>query len=276
MLPDDTFAATPYGTTCFVYGRLHPALNYYPLLIDSGAGVSLIPKRWYDSIPDDEKPPLKPTTLTVRTGNKVRINMAGVIDVVLRLHCGDYPCTFHVSSDEVHGILGMDFMEQHHVDFQAATKKLFVGNRPVPVYSERGHCLNHRVVAMETTFVPPNHRFITPGRVTGTGEVEGSTVVIEGAERLPDLHGVMTPSVLAVPRHNRVPMEVLNLTDETQTIKQGTTLGVIVNVFDVYDADVWDPSGAGEPSGGTVTVNARDVNADVVTGADVLPGARTV
>ena len=61
----------------------------------------------------------------MRTGNKVRINMAGVIDVVLRLHCGDYPCTFHVSSDEVHGILGMDFMEQHHVDFQAASKKLF-------------------------------------------------------------------------------------------------------------------------------------------------------
>ena len=207
----------------------------------------------------------------MRTGNKVRINMAGVIDVVLRLHCGDYPCTFHVSSDEVHGILGMDFMEQHHVDFQAASKKLFVGNRPVTVYSERGHRLNHRIVATETTFVPPSHRFIIPGRVTGTGEVEGSTVVIEGAKRLPDMHGVMTPSVLAVPRHNRVPMEVLNLTDETQTIKQGTTLGVIVNVFDVYDADVWDPSGAGEPSGGTVTVNARDVNAAVATGADVLP-----
>ena len=106
--PEQTSPTPPYGTTCFVYGRIHPALNAYPLLIDSGAGISLIPKRWYDSIPDDEKPPLKPTTLTVRTGNKVRINMAGVIDVTLRLQCGNYPCRFHVSSDEVHGILGMD------------------------------------------------------------------------------------------------------------------------------------------------------------------------
>ena len=92
-------------------------MNSYPLLIDSGAGISLIPKRWYDSIPDDEKPPLQPTTLTVRTGNKVRINMAGMIDVSLRLSCGNYPCRFYVSSDEVHGILGMDFMEAHHADF---------------------------------------------------------------------------------------------------------------------------------------------------------------
>ena len=69
----------------------------------------------------------------------MRINMAGVIDVVLRLQCGNYPCQFHVSSDEVHGILGMDFMEQHHVDFQAASKKLFIGNRPLTLFSERGH-----------------------------------------------------------------------------------------------------------------------------------------
>ena len=62
--------------------------------MDSGAGVSLIPKRWYDSIPDDEKPPLKPTTLDVRTGNKVGINMAGVIDMVLRVHCGITPARF--------------------------------------------------------------------------------------------------------------------------------------------------------------------------------------
>ena len=81
----------------------------------------------------------------------------------LRLSCGNYPCRFYVSSDEVHGILGMDFMEAHHVDFQAAQKILFIGNRPVTLYSERGHRLNHRIVAQETIFVPPSHRFIVPG-----------------------------------------------------------------------------------------------------------------
>ena len=82
--------STPHGTTCFIYGCIHPALNNYPLLIDSGACISLIPKRWFNSIPDEEKPPLLPTILNVKTGNKIKINVAGVIDVKLKLQCGVY------------------------------------------------------------------------------------------------------------------------------------------------------------------------------------------
>ena len=99
-------------------------------------------------------------------------------------------------------------MEAHHVDFQAAQKNLFIENRPVTLYSERGHRLNHRIVAQETILVPHSHRFIVPDRVTDFGEVEGSTVLIEGAKRLLQTTGVMTPSVLAIPHHNQVPMKV--------------------------------------------------------------------
>ena len=198
----------------------------------------------------------------------MRINMAGVIDVVLRLQCGNYPCQFHVSSDEVHGILGMDFMEQHHVDFQAASKKLFIGNRPLTLFSERGHRLNHRVVATETIFVPPSRRFIVPGRVTGTGEIEGSTVMIEGAHRLLETTGVMSAGVLAVAHHNKVPIEVFNTTDEIQTIKQGTTLGVVVNVFDVYDARSSDSESCPSAS---ATVNARTVDGNPAVSEPELP-----
>ena len=175
MLSKNTAARTPtpHGTTFFIYGCVHPALNNYPLLIDSGAGISLIPQRWYESIPDEEKPPLLPTTLNVKTGNKIKINVAGVIDVNLRLHCGDYECKFHVSSDEIHGILGMDFMEKYRVNFQAAEKQLFIGNRPVPTFNQAGARLNQRIVCQETVHAPPNQRFIIPGRVQGYGEVEG-------------------------------------------------------------------------------------------------------
>ena len=116
-------------------------------------------------------------------------------------------------------------------------KEIFIGNRPVTLCSERGHRLNHRIVAHETIFVPPSHRFIVPGRVTGVGQVEGNTVLIGAAKRLPQTTGVITPIVLAIPNHNQVPMEVYNLTEEIRTIKQGITLGVVTKVFDVYPAD---------------------------------------
>ena len=83
------------------------------------------------------------------------------MDSVLRLQCGDYPCQFHVSPDEIHGILGMDFLERHQVNFSAAdNKKLFVGNRPVSVYNHVGTCPNHRIISMETVHAPPHQRFI--------------------------------------------------------------------------------------------------------------------
>ena len=112
-----------------------------------------------------------PTTLSVKTGNKIKINVAGYIDVKLKLQCGDYDCTFHVSCDEMHGILGMDFMERHRVDFQAAEKKCFIGNRPVPVFNQAGARVNTRVVSRETIYVPPHQCYIVPGRVTGYGEI---------------------------------------------------------------------------------------------------------
>ena len=83
--------------------------------------------------------------------------------------------------------------------------------------------------------------------------------MIEGANRLLEDTGVMSAGVLAVPRHNKVPMEVFNTTDEIQTIKQGTTLGVVVNVFDVYDARSPDDPDTAATAFADVTVNARTV-----------------
>ena len=181
-----------------------------------------------------------PTTLSVKTGNKIKINVAGYIDVKLKLQCGDYDCTFHVSCDEMHGILGMDFMERHRVDFQAAEKKCFIGNRPVPVFNQAGARVNTRVVSRETIYVPPHQCYIVPGRVTGYGEIEDCEVMIEGDKALFANSGIIAPRVLAVPRHNIVPMEIANLTDEYRTVPAGTALGdvMVADELRCYENDI--------------------------------------
>ena len=255
-----------------MYGRVHPALNNYPLLIDSGAGISLIPKRWFDSIPDEQQPTLRPSTLNVCTGNKIKINVAGVMDSVLRLQCGDYPCQFHVSSDEIHGILGMDFMQRHRVDFSAADKKLFVGNRPVPVYDHMGTCLNHRIVSMETVHAPPHQRFIINGQVEGYGEIEAHDVIIEGDRTLYASLGVLAPRVLVVPHCNRVPVEIINMTDEHRTVPIGAVLGAVAGVDELRSFDDFTSTSSADadnasckdenPAAEAVTVNTISVSAE--------------
>ena len=137
--------------------------------------------------------------------------------------------------------LGMDFMEQHKVDFQAAEKKLFIGNRPVTVFNQRGAQLNHRIVSRETVYAPPHQRFIITGRITGLGEIEDTEVMFEGSKALFAQQGVLAPRVLVVPRHNMVPVEVINMTDESRTIEQGTTLGVVNTATDLCSINNEEP-----------------------------------
>ena len=93
--------------------------------------------------------------------------------------------------------------------------------------------MNQRIMCQETVYAPPYQRFIIPGRVDGYGEIEGQEVLIEGSKALFASNGVLAPWVLAVPLHNQVPMEVVNMSDECQTITRGTTLGVVAG-FDDY------------------------------------------
>ena len=205
-----------------------------------------------------------PTTLNVKTGNKIKIDVAGYIDVKLKLQCGDYDCTFHVSCDEIHGILGMDFTERHRVDFQAAEKKCFIGNRPVPVYNQAGARVNTRVVCRETVYVPPHQRFIVPGRVTGFGEIEECEIMIEGDKALFANSGVLAPRVMAVPRHNIVPMEIVNMTDECRTVSAGTTLGdvTVADELRSYEDDAEGVYGQRATSAGDADVLVNTVRAE--------------
>ena len=85
-----------------------------PFLVDSGAPVSLIPQSWYDAIPDEDRPPLRPAPLTVRTGGKgVQLTIAGVTYLPITLAGMTYELVVHVSSDETHGIIGTNFMERY-------------------------------------------------------------------------------------------------------------------------------------------------------------------
>ena len=212
----------------------------------------------------------------MKTGNKIKINIAGYIEVKLKLHCGSYECILHVSSDEVHGILGMDFMERHRVDFQAAEKKCFIGNRPVPVYNQTGAQINTRIVCRETVHIPPFQRCVIPGRVVGYGEVEEHEIMIEGDKALFANSGILAPRVMAVPRHNTLPVEVINTTDESRVVTEGAQIGEVTGIEELecydYNADsVTRGYAHSENSNPEVQVNAVQVTEDDCEEAANLP-----
>ena len=150
-----------------------------PFLVDSGASISLVPAAWYEQIPAEDRPPLEPTDITVLAGgvnNTIRV--LGTAKLPVNLQGGHYPITFHVSPDEQHGILGMNFMHTWDCHLEPRQRKLVFNNCDVKVFDKRGRKLNHRVVCERTVHIRPGERYVVTGVIKGRGPVDESQPVL--------------------------------------------------------------------------------------------------
>ena len=95
-----------------------------------------------------------------------------------------------------------------------------------PLQIIAGQRLSSRVTATKTVHLQPIERFVVPGLIARRRDLDGRTVVVEGAQSLVLRHAVMVARVITRARNGIVPMEIRNVTDEVQTTNQGTVLGV--------------------------------------------------
>ena len=222
------------GAAYHVWASLHDSMTELPFLVDSGASISLVPAAWYEQIPAEDRPPLEPTDITVLAGgvnNTIRV--LGTAKLPVNLQGGLYPITFHVSPDEQHGILGMNFMHTWDCHLEPRQRKLVFNNCDVKVFDKRGRKLNHRVVCERTVHIRPGERYVVTGVIKGRGPVdESQPVLVEAARSLYNRTGVLVARVAVAPKRFHVPVELQNVTEETQTIYKNQTLGIAATIVD--------------------------------------------
>ena len=181
----------------------------------------------------------------------------------------EYPCLMHVSPDETSGVLGMDFMVQHHVVVDPKEQRLTINNIPMEVLDYKGQRINSRVTATKTVHLQPKERYVVPGLIAGRRDLEERTVVVEGAHSLVLRHGAMAARVIARARNGIVPMEVRNITDEVQTIHKGTVLGVAFQAVEMkpwIDVDLTSATVDTSNNQATATTDSAKAPADLSTG----------
>ena len=221
---------TPFGTTFYVYAEVHRELPEVQFIVDTGAGVSLLPQAVYEQIPLEDRQPLSPTERHVFCGNDQGIRIAGIAFMSIRLQNIEYQAAFHITPDVRKGILGSDFLERYDAHLQVAQRKLAFNNRSINVYDARGLPLKRRVIAERTVHVPPGVRYVLPGKIVGKGLIEEAPFMVEGAKRLATHRGVLVARVITKHKNYRLMLEVTNLTDRTQTIGKNTTIGLVREV----------------------------------------------
>ena len=95
----------PFGTTFYVYAEVHKELPEVQFIVDTGAGVSLLPQKAYDLIPQEDRPQLEQAERHVYCGNNQGIRIAGIAYMKIRLQSIEYQAAFHVTPDVHKGIL---------------------------------------------------------------------------------------------------------------------------------------------------------------------------
>ena len=210
-----------------LWASLHDSMQEMSFLVDSGASVSLLPLAWYESMPDEVRPPLRRQHVDVYGGGTDHpIHIVGVITVDLTINGYKYETNFHVASNEEHGILGTCFLARYDGLINFGRKELMLLGRKVPLYNRNGARLSHRVVSERTMHISPGERFVVTGLVRGRGFVDKQPLVVEGAKSVYNRSGVMVARITAIPHGSHIPLEVVNMSNETQTIYKNQTLGV--------------------------------------------------
>ena len=133
------------------------------------------------AIPVEQRPPLTHSDIRVFSGNSTTNNIKGVIHLSIELQHVKYKWVFHVSSDEVRGILGADFLERYDARVHFARRRVMLNNVAVNVYSSKGVQLNQKVVIEKPYDIPAGRRVRIQCKISGKKKTrEDEPVMIEG------------------------------------------------------------------------------------------------
>ena len=108
-----------------------------------------------------------PADQRVVCGNGSPIHIRGQVQLTLSLQGMDYVHTFHVSDDNIRGILGADFLERYHASLDMGRRKLALDDRLIELYDVNGAPKNHRAVVNASVVLPPKQQGILWVRVHG-------------------------------------------------------------------------------------------------------------
>ncbi|XP_060076569.1 uncharacterized protein LOC132556193 [Ylistrum balloti] len=206
-------------------------------LVDTGASLSLLSAKFYNSMSEQCRPVLAATKCTVAAarGSDLVLHGKGMFDVqidseVIRLEL----IVAEISTEG--GIHGLDFLRAIDAVIDVKQESLQIRGRHVPLVFQ-GPFGCRRISVVETVSLPPCSEMIVPGRVlqtkSNTRSYKGLGVV-EPTEKFLSSERSLVARTLVQCREV-LPVRVLNPSNEPQVIYAGTVVGELSPAGKVFD-----------------------------------------
>lgn len=192
-------------------------------LVDTGANVTILSSKVYDSLPDKQKVTLlRPTHTNMKLADGKSVHVTGIGEMNIEIGKTSVSHDMWVASidEDIDCTIGFDLMKQNNCCIDVA-------NSTVTINNEKIYCavVNTRVIrccriaVQETTVVPPGVEQIIPCKVLVLDTVYA-----------PDC-GMLLPTDTFVSKHQlllanstseTVPIRVLNVTDQSVKVYKKT------------------------------------------------------
>ena len=124
-------------------------------LLDTGAGISLLPRRLYDVITKSQTTELRQADRKITGANSKSIECFGVAEVEFNIEGQAFRHDFYVCEDAVTVLLGRKFMKDAKIQLEPAANKIKIKGKRVTAYDIKGTRIKNTVNLIETITIKP-------------------------------------------------------------------------------------------------------------------------
>ena len=194
-------------------------------LLDTGCNVTLLPEEMYHQIPKLNRPQLRPHSSTLRVADGSPLTVLGEATFPLAVGGMRYEHTVIVARSLAGGIIGMDFMSVNNVciNLKKGTVSCQGKNIPATIKGYEERCC--RIMVTETTTIRAGHRMLIEGKTSR--QVPKGNWLIEPLSRTPDDKPLMVAKALVKGEGTKVPLEVMNPTEQDIVLYKNTNTALL-------------------------------------------------
>ena len=207
-------------------------------LIDTGSTVSVVHPSVLARLSEDCEIPLSRETGRLRLADGSVTGSLGTVQLDLQLGTGKdvWSHVMVVAEIEAPVVIGIDFLRKYQCTLSMKDESLTVGGTVHSCRSIDVMPQVFRVSVAETVEVPPMSEMIIPGETcAGSHLTQG---IIEGHDRPLCDGNVVVARVVLNPAEETLPLRVINLSGEPQTLYKGTDVATCQPVSHVSEQDL--------------------------------------
>jgi predicted aspartyl protease len=190
------------------YAACHVMGKPYCMLVDTGASTTVLDEDQFNTLDENVKQTLKPTTTRLRGATGDYLNVSGELTVDVQLGETKIVAKVIIAKLGIPGVLGMNVLKPIGGMLDLAKGEIKIGNSTV-VLSERLRQGVFRLVVDEPLHLQPQtEELVTLGLVGNNRMKAPRTGMVQERRPLGGTYPIMVGRTLVHPRGNTVPLEV--------------------------------------------------------------------